>query len=69
MFSLPARTTHRLRPMNKSVFKSLKINNNEASSICLRTNPGSHNKADYRFKIKGYCIHKISSYGYCIERF
>lgn len=40
MLSFPAHTTHRLQPLDKSFFKSLKTNYNEASSTWLRTNPG-----------------------------
>ncbi|XP_076395897.1 uncharacterized protein LOC105663718 [Megachile rotundata] len=41
MLSFPAHTTHRLQPLDKSFFKSLKANYNEASSSWLRTNPGN----------------------------
>lgn len=39
--SFPAHTTHRLQPLDKSFFKSLKTNYNGASSSWLRTNPGN----------------------------
>ena len=41
MLSFPAHTTHRLQPLDKSVFKSLKTNYNEASSSWLRKNLGN----------------------------
>lgn len=41
MLSFPAHTTHRLQPLDKSFFKSLKANYNAASSTWLRTNPGN----------------------------
>lgn len=41
MLSFPAHTTHRLQPLDRSFFKSLKTNYNEASSSWLRTNPGN----------------------------
>lgn len=41
MLSFPAHTTHRLQPLDRSFFKSLKSSYNEASSAWLRTNPGN----------------------------
>lgn len=41
MLSFPAHTTHRLQPLDKSFFKSLKNNYNEIESSWQRSNPGS----------------------------
>lgn len=41
MLSFPAHTTHRLQPLDRSFFKSLKNSYNEAASSWLRSNPGS----------------------------
>ncbi|XP_011860377.1 PREDICTED: tigger transposable element-derived protein 6-like, partial [Vollenhovia emeryi] len=41
MLSFPAHTTHRLQPLDRSFFKSLKSCYNEAASSWLRSNPGS----------------------------
>ena len=39
MLSFPAHTTHRLQPLDKSVFKSLKTYYNEVSSSWIKKNP------------------------------
>lgn len=41
MLSFPAHTTHRLQPLDRSFFKSLKNSYNETASSWLRSNPGS----------------------------
>ncbi|XP_025829080.1 uncharacterized protein LOC112904074 [Agrilus planipennis] len=41
MLSFPAHTTHRLQPLDRSFFKSLKSNYNQAASSWLRSNPGA----------------------------
>lgn len=41
MLSFPAHTTHRLQPLDRSFFKSLKSGYNDAASSWLRSNPGS----------------------------
>lgn len=41
MLSFPAHTTHRLQPLDRSFFKSLKSSYNDAASTWLRSNPGS----------------------------
>lgn len=41
MLSFPAHTTHRLQPLDRSFFKSLKSCYNEVASSWLRSNPGS----------------------------
>ncbi|CAH1968581.1 unnamed protein product [Acanthoscelides obtectus] len=41
MLSLPAHTTYRLQPLDKSFFKSLKHHFNDASEAWMRTHPGS----------------------------
>lgn len=40
MLSFPAHTTHRLQPLDRSFFKSLKSSYNEVASSWLRSNPG-----------------------------
>ncbi|CAB3221925.1 unnamed protein product [Arctia plantaginis] len=41
MLSILAHTTHRLQPLHRSFFKSLKSYYNKAASSWLRSNPGS----------------------------
>lgn len=41
MLSFPAHTTPRLQPLDRSFFKSLKSNYNQAASSWLRSNPGA----------------------------
>nr|XP_012149906.1 PREDICTED: uncharacterized protein LOC105663718 [Megachile rotundata] len=58
MLSFPAHTTHRLQPLDKSFFKSLKANYNEASSTWLRTNPGNTIKQSIVSELLGIAYSK-----------
>lgn len=40
MFSLPAHTTHKLQPLDRSFFKSLKTNFNKECAVWMRNHPG-----------------------------
>jgi hypothetical protein len=58
MLSFPAHTTHRLQPLDRSFFKSLKFNYNEASSVWLRTNLGNTIKQSTISEILGIAYSK-----------
>lgn len=53
MLSLPAHTTHKLQPLDRSFFKSLKQNFSAASSSWMRNHPGSVIKQANIAKILG----------------